>query len=587
MHCSSSVPAAAVAVFLSIPSNVIAQPAQGETFVVQTFANVDGVASLDYLRAALPAFLAERLAHARPLRFVGPSLLLAPAALPAAQAAQWSIAGWFTRSRADVAVTVSVEHPGQESAQATRTGTRAELPGLALAAAVEALSKVLAVPGPWLEREAMSPFARDPYAFVLYGRGVAAAVGLRTRDNGKASAKTWLGRALRVDPRAPETMRYLGTVELAAGEAARARALWLAALALRPDDVMALRDVARLDRAAGRAEALAHFARWVELEPEDVDARRGYATLLAGAGDFASAAVELRRILSQAPDDLAARRALVPVLAATGERAALIEDLEAVVRLDGDDVPARFDLAAAYSSSGRLRDAEAIYDEILARKPRQGAVLEAAGDLAFALGDNVKAAKYFTRLHAITPSDPRPAFRLGAIAYAGGDLKVAERWFGEAALAPGMLGPAFANLGAVALRRGQVKEALWLLARALKHHPEQLSAHFNLALALLADGRPADAVAELAIAERLAPDDAGVRYLEGVVALRLGRLEDAAAAFRTTLRLDPEHSDAAHNLALLTAKASVTFRSEPPAPSRRAHRPAGPCRDRRTCPPPA
>lgn len=339
--------------------------------------------------------------------------------------------------------------------------------------------------------------------------------------------------------------------ELAGGSAERARGCWLGALDLRPDYVAALADVARLDRENKRPSAQERYARLVVLDPEDVDARRIYGQLLVETGEYAKAKGELVRVLALSPDDLAARRALVPVLAAEGNSTALVEDLEAIARLDEANLTARLDLAAAYASAGRAMDAEAAYDEVLRRKPRQPTVLKSAGDLAFARGDYTKALSYFQRMRFLAPGDPRAVFRLGTVYFASGDLKAAERWFSEGAQFPGMMGPACANLGAISLRRGQTKEALWLLGRAVKRRPREISVHFNLALALLGDHRPGDAMRELYLAEEIAPDDAGVHFFEGVVALRLERPQEAEEAFRETLRLDPKHADAAHNLGLL------------------------------------
>jgi Flp pilus assembly protein TadD len=209
------------------------------------------------------------------------------------------------------------------------------------------------------------------------------------------------------------------------------------------------------------------------------------------------------------------------------------------------------DLAAAYASVGKATEAEAVYDEVLQRKPRFASALKLAGDLARARGDVKKAADLYGKLRWVAPQDPRPVFLLGAAQYDAGNLDAAERLFSEGTRYPGMMGEAYSNLGAIALRRGNAKEALWLLSRAAKKRPGKATVRYNYAMALYNSNRHADALNELRTAATLDPADGGVRFFAGVVELRLGLIREAEISFREALRLDPRNEDARHNLALL------------------------------------
>jgi Flp pilus assembly protein TadD len=209
------------------------------------------------------------------------------------------------------------------------------------------------------------------------------------------------------------------------------------------------------------------------------------------------------------------------------------------------------DLGAAYLAVGKRSEAEAVYDEVLRRRPRSAAALKLAGDLARSRRDLKKASLLYGKLRWIAPADPRPVFLLGAAYYDAGNLNAAERWFTEASKFPGMLGEAYGNLGVVALRRGQPKEAQWFLSRAAKRRPQRALLRYNYALALFANNRSEDALNELHSAQALEPNDAAIHFFTGIVALRVGLLVEAERCFREAMRLDPQHEDARHNLSLL------------------------------------
>ncbi len=520
-----------------------------ETFVVESFENGNGFRALDYLQAGLPAFIAERIGALPPLKFAGDASIFGR---PAGSNPRWTVKGSFAR-QADwsVAVTVRLEGRGGEQVEVTRLGAKADAPRVAVEAALEAFRKVLGERAPAGTAAVQARFGRDPYAFVLYGRGVAlySAIGRKKRSQ-EESIKV-LRRCLLIDPKVPETRRYLGLIHLEAGQPGHARAQWSAALEERPNYVPVLAALAALDRNEHQPAARERYARLVQLAPEDLDARRSYGEVLSEAGHLEQAQAELNRVLAVAPDDLRARRALALVLASRRAGPELAADLEQVVRLDPESVEARMDLGAAYLAIGRHADAEAVYDDVLKRKPRSAGALKLAGDLARTRGDLKKASTLYGKLRSISPSDPRPACLLGTAYYEAGNLAAAERWFTDASKYPGMSGEAYGNLGVIALKRGQPKEALWFLSRAAKRRPQRALVRFNHALALYSNDRAADALNELHAAQQLEPSDSGIQFFAGVVALRLGLLQEAERCFRDALRLDPHNDDARHNLSLI------------------------------------
>jgi tetratricopeptide (TPR) repeat protein len=534
-----------------------AAPAR-ERFTVAPFAGDFTPRSLEYLQAGLPAIVAERLAMHPGLRFAGPPALVERGrpdealARAAAAGVRYVVTGRYER-RPDwkLRVTVEVHAGGQPAGRAEAVGPKDEVARVALTAALDALAAA-GLPTEGEVRAAIrAPFARDPYAFVLYGRGVAANAGLDGHPASGERALQALSKSLRIDPRVPETRRYAGAVHLAAGSPGHARVLWSTALDVRPTYQAALVALAALDRAQGLPSARERYARVLELDPEDIEARRAYGELCSEAGQLDEARAALEKVVAAVPGDLRARRALALVLAAGRAGDDLAAELSEIVRLDPEDLDARLELGAAYAATGKADAALDAYEDVLRRRPKNTVALKAAADLYRSKGDPERAAHYYARLRRMSPDDPRPVFLLGASYYAAGRLDAAERMFEEGARYPGMLGDAYANLGAVAYKRGRYKDAIWFLSRASQRRPGKPGVRYNYALALQAVERYDDALREIAAAASAAPNDAGVRFLGGVVALRMRRLADAEAYFRETLRLDPAHADARHNLDLI------------------------------------
>ncbi|HXI58895.1 MAG TPA: tetratricopeptide repeat protein [Polyangia bacterium] len=553
------------------PSPAAAQPAR-QPFMIAAFVNKSGQRNLDFMQGGLPALIAERLEMAPALRFVGRSAMIERGSIDdalsraAVAGARWVVSGQFEK-RHDWKIAVSVEIydvsapsviAGTSRAPAGRgqaVGNKEEVARTALRAALEALDSAEVTPAPSDAQRAaiVAPFARDPYAFVLYGRGVSAYVGIDGYGASVDRAERNLVRALVIDPKVPEIRRYLGLLQLGAGRPGNARALWSYAVELRPTYTLALSGLAALDRTAGLPSARERYARVLELAPDDLDARRAYGELLSDAGALPEAEAQLQAVVKARPADVRARRALALVLASQQAGPALADELAEVVRLDPEDIDARFELAAAYNGPGvgKADLAVATYEEILRRRPRHPVALKLLGDLLRRRGEGERAAGYYERLRRLSPQDPRPLFLLGTAYVEAGKLGAAERMFTEAARFPGMLGDAYANLGAIAYKRGQVKEALWFLSRAAKRRPGKPGVRFNYALALEAAARHGDALAELEAATATAPDDAELWFFSGVVALRMGKTQDAEAHFRQAVRVEPGHEKARHNLALL------------------------------------
>lgn len=535
-----------------LPKAAVCENAQG--FVVERFQNVEHVGLLEPMTVALPATVAERLAFATPLRFVGPAMLISdetPTPL-----ARYRVQGRFTRSPGmavklsiDIVLLDSQGAPVRVVGHSERSVARSGLASAAVQIAVEAFASVPGLSTPTMGLAATRPFSRDPYAFLWYGRGLLSA--LQNTRGGSDRALSEFNRSLVVDPQVPETRRLYGLLHLLQGRPGHARTHFSLAIDVRPDYTLAYRSLAALDRSTGDPAAIERYLNVLRLDPIDIDARRTLGELYYEKGELDLAQQTLEAVVAFNGDDLKARRVLALVLSARQAGGALVSQLEEVVRLDANNVDAQMDLGAAYLATGMTDKAIAIYESVLKLEPRHLDALKLSGDLARNGGRDTDAIARYTRLHRLAPQDPRPLFLLGALFSRSGNHVAAQRMFEEAALYPGLRAEAYANLGAVALQMGDGRQARWYLQRAIRWDAGNVTARFNHALVLRAFDQPALALGEVRIAEKLAPNDAGLRFLAGVLNLRLGLTDAASRDFLGVLELEPNHIDARQNLTLL------------------------------------
>jgi tetratricopeptide (TPR) repeat protein len=219
------------------------------------------------------------------------------------------------------------------------------------------------------------------------------------------AAYTGFSKALRLDPRSPDALYYLGVTAgvLAQAEYERlfavapgsARAHQLLAESYKAQDkkteaevelkaalevgpssvevVVALGDIVRARLSF--AEARAFYSRAVELAPDNYDALYGIGVCDSYLGEHSTAVEFFRRALRVAPNSAPAHLALGISLLQTGQAASAATELEAAARLEPRMRQAYHQLGRAYQVLGRSRDAEAAFAKVqeLIQKERQGA----------------------------------------------------------------------------------------------------------------------------------------------------------------------------------------------------------------------
>ncbi len=238
--------------------------------------------------------------------------------------------------------------------------------------------------------------------------------------------------------------------------------------------------------------------------------------------------------------------------------------------------------AVALQQAGRLDEAKAAYDQVLARFPGQFDATHLSGVLAMQRGDIAAAERLIAQALAIKPRDAGALNNLGTALMRAQRLDEARTQFERAAKAqPGFV-DAQSNLGSVLRQLGRVADSVAPLKRAYAGNPKSAAIGNLLGASLLESGdargavavfeagvkiRPQDAGAwgNLAAARQMngdargaldaadrslaiTPDDAGTLGVRAQALARLGDLPGARAAFEAALRLAPAAATSHHNL---------------------------------------
>ena len=185
--------------------------------------------------------------------------------------------------------------------------------------------------------------------------------------------------------------------------------------------------------------------------------------------------------------------------------------------------------ALAHHRSGRLQEAETLYDEILRADPGHTEANHLLGVIASQTGRYGLAIRHISK--AIEAEPGRASFHnnLGNALQEQGGLEEAAAAFGRAVEARPEYAEALNNLGTVIQELGGLADSLALHERALALKPGLSEAHNNLGNTLQKLGRVDEAEAAFGRALALKPDDATAAFNLSIALLLKG---DLSGGFR-------------------------------------------------------
>lgn len=254
-----------------------------------------------------------------------------------------------------------------------------------------------------------------------------------------------------------------------------------AAIQRNPADAEVAEALARGYVKQDAADAGPALDRWIELRPDDKDARRMRFEAHRKAKDIAKAYPDGRKLLELDPSDAQLRRTLVGQAFSLGKFEEAEPLCRAALQAQPNDRALRSLLAEIRRARGDLADAGAILDQLLKDFPGNPPALLARGILHLDLGQPEKAAPLLREVVRTDPTRQRTAgYHLALALERCGEVEEAKRVSSE-------------------VRRLQ---AVATAEEAIKNQPDSLELRTLQGEMLLAEGHAKD----------------GVRFLESVLA---------------------------------------------------------------------
>ncbi len=204
--------------------------------------------------------------------------------------------------------------------------------------------------------------------------------------------------------------------------------------------------------------------------------------------------------------------------------------------------------AQAHHDAGRLREAEALYRQVLRTWPDHPDALHLMGMLAYQVGRSDVAVELINKAIATRPSDAEFYHDLGNVLEAQGKTADAAACFRKAILQKPDHVDAHFNLGAMLHAQGKLVDAAASYANALAIDPDLADAHNNLGIVLQQQGRLDEAIESYRRALARNPDSADWNYNLGNALRDQGNLAQAAESYRKALAIRPDHASAHNNL---------------------------------------
>jgi len=198
---------------------------------------------------------------------------------------------------------------------------------------------------------------------------------------------------------------------------------------------------------------------------------------------------------------------------------------------------------------GLLLEAEAVYRQILSKKPEQPEALHFLGVVVEQMGRHEEAAELILAALELDPGYIDALSNLGNVLRVLGQDAEAEAAYRRAIeLKPDFV-DAHVNLAGVLYERQAFEESVAACRRAIELSPDRSESHVVAGRALADQGRHAEAAEEYLRAMEQKEFRASVHENMARSLLKLRRTAEAAEMYRRWLRLDPENPRPKHHLA--------------------------------------
>lgn len=216
-----------------------------------------------------------------------------------------------------------------------------------------------------------------------------------------------------------------------------------------------------------------------------------------------------------------------------------------------------FQQALKLHQTGKLREAEPLYREVLSAAPAHLPAWGNLGNVLRELGQLDQAAECYRRILAHQPDAAQAHNDLGIVALRQRKFVEAGEAFQQAINCDPTFAEAFRNLGALCVRFRKHDEAALCYRRVVELQPELAEGHVNLGAVLVQQGKFDEAVACCRRAVELAPQHAGAYNNLGTALRRQnrpGHVTESEACWRKAIALNPNFAEAYNNLGVALAE---------------------------------
>ena len=209
--------------------------------------------------------------------------------------------------------------------------------------------------------------------------------------------------------------------------------------------------------------------------------------------------------------------------------------------------------AESFFNAGRISEALARMDEVLAEEPDNAALHHFHGQINFRAGRWNQAETSFNRALELDPLLTDAYNFLGAIYQEQGRADDAEQAYRRALADPAYPTPekVYLNLGLLYKKQGRDQDALSELRRSVEINPKYYKAHFELASTLDRLGKLQEAAREYVVAAPGFRFSGDFHYRLGLAYFKLGQAHQAKESLRRAIDVSPGSESAARSGELL------------------------------------
>jgi predicted TPR repeat methyltransferase len=203
----------------------------------------------------------------------------------------------------------------------------------------------------------------------------------------------------------------------------------------------------------------------------------------------------------------------------------------------------------AFLQGGDIKNAEYLYNAVLAKNPEQSDALHYSGLIAHQRGDNDAAAALMRRSIAQMPGQAWPWNNLGNVLRAMHQDQDALLAYRKCAELDPAHAEAFSNIADLLRKHREYVAAEDACLEAVRLRPDFATAWYHMSRILIEQGRVAEGLVASSKAVILGPRDSESRDNVCRALILLGKLEEAAQLYREWLAEEPDNVIIRHHLA--------------------------------------